>query len=606
MILDSADDRNVLYGPMSDDTPNGRSFATYLPQNRNGSILVTTRNKDLAFRLTGYHQNIIEVGPMSQTDALTLVGNKLGSLPDLDVAADLVDALDLVPLAISQAAAYIRARAPRTSPSKYLADFRASEKKKSKLLEHDAGDLRRDGGSPNAILATWQISFDHIRLERPSAADLLSLMSFFDRQGIPAWVLRPSEHDKDGTRRAGKGRFGDSSSATDDDSDDSGFEDDVAMLMNYCLIVADETGGEFEMHGLVQLSTRRWLRAFGQHDTCKQRCIERLAAVFPTGRYEDWATCGSLFAHVQVVSGYLPRENTAETWATLLHNAGWYAKSQGRHDVAQQMAYKSWEVRNRKLGKEHEVTQESIILFASILSARGRWEEAEKLGVRVLEMSKRKFGANHLVTIMSMDTLASIYRNQGRLKEAESLELQMMEARKITIRANHPDTLASMNNLAATYLGQGRFDDAEALLLQVIETRKKQSGPDHPHTLSSIANLASVYLGQGRLEESEKLVVQVLEAHKAKYGVDHDVTLSSMSNLALTWRYQGRHLDALRLMRDCVEAQQRVLGATHPKTLWGLATLKRWSGSNVGLCSFPSNSLVQGLFYGAMPIRTDA
>jgi hypothetical protein len=93
MILDSADDREVFDGPTSGDARNGRSFATYLPQSRNGSIIITTRDKDLAFRLTGRRQNMMEVGPMAQTDALTLLEKKLGSLPATDVAADLVQAL---------------------------------------------------------------------------------------------------------------------------------------------------------------------------------------------------------------------------------------------------------------------------------------------------------------------------------------------------------------------------------------------------------------------------------------------------------------------------------------------------------------------------------
>ncbi|KAK3935040.1 hypothetical protein QBC46DRAFT_424282 [Diplogelasinospora grovesii] len=71
-------------------------------------------------------------------------------------------------------------------------------------------------------------------------------------------------------------------------------------VLTYCLITADEGGDEFEMHGLVQLSTRRWLEASGQQETFRQQCIEQLAASFPTGRYENWATCRSLFAHVQV------------------------------------------------------------------------------------------------------------------------------------------------------------------------------------------------------------------------------------------------------------------------------------------------------------------
>ncbi|KAJ4365515.1 hypothetical protein N0V85_009236, partial [Neurospora sp. IMI 360204] len=80
---------------------------------------------------------MIEIGPMAQTDALALLEKKLGSLSDTDMAVDLVRALDLVPLAISQAAAYIQARVPRSSPEKYLAEFRESERNRSKLLQYD-------------------------------------------------------------------------------------------------------------------------------------------------------------------------------------------------------------------------------------------------------------------------------------------------------------------------------------------------------------------------------------------------------------------------------------------------------------------------------------
>ena len=52
MVLDSADDRDVFYGTTSNGIRNGQPFAKSLPQSRNGSIIVTTRDKDLAFRLT--------------------------------------------------------------------------------------------------------------------------------------------------------------------------------------------------------------------------------------------------------------------------------------------------------------------------------------------------------------------------------------------------------------------------------------------------------------------------------------------------------------------------------------------------------------------------
>ncbi|KAI8710927.1 NB-ARC domain-containing protein [Fusarium sp. LHS14.1] len=51
LVLDSADDYDVFYGA-SGNVKDGRPLAIYLPQGQNGCIILTTRNKDLAFRLT--------------------------------------------------------------------------------------------------------------------------------------------------------------------------------------------------------------------------------------------------------------------------------------------------------------------------------------------------------------------------------------------------------------------------------------------------------------------------------------------------------------------------------------------------------------------------
>ncbi|KAK4139101.1 kinesin light chain [Dichotomopilus funicola] len=450
LVLDSADDGDVFYNvdhassATSGDTGERRPFATYLPQSRNGSILITTRNKDLAFRLTGRRQNMIDVGPMAQADALSLLEKKLGTPANPDVAADLVEALDLVPLAISQAAAYIQARAPRTSVEKYLADFRKNEGRRARLLRYDGGELRREGGASNAILMTWRMSFEHIQSKRPSAADLLSLMSFFDPQGIPGWVLRDGMSDDSGGTT---NNLLDDNTDTDDNSDgdvDDGFEDDVAMLRDYCLIATTGTGDEFEMHGLVQLSTKKWLEEFARRETFEQRFIERLGASFPTPEYENWAMCQGLFAHVQVALDYRPSGETAATWADLLQNGGQYAWLQGQYRVAQQMAGKAREVNQRIFGREDVATLASVSLFAAILMAQGKWSEAEKLQVQVIEARKTKLGADHPDTLTSMNNLAYAWKAQGRDVDALVLMEDYAQARRRVLGEAHPQTLQSL------------------------------------------------------------------------------------------------------------------------------------------------------------------
>ncbi|KFA46642.1 hypothetical protein S40293_08203 [Stachybotrys chartarum IBT 40293] len=583
MVIDSADDCDVFLDTV-EGACEGRPLSTYLPQSRNGSIIITTRDKRLANRLTGKRDNAIEVGPMTETEAVVLLKKKLGSAPHWDsvVAEDLVQALDLVPLAISQAAAYIQAMWPRSSLEKYLDAFRESERKRMRLLEHDAGDLRRDGGASNSIFTTWRISFDYIRSKRPSAADLLALMSFFDRQGIPEWVLKGNGPTEDAASETSTEDMGsdsddgntDGKSESDAGDDlDSRFEEDVGMLRDYCLVTTNEQGDEFEMHGLVQLSTRKWLTVSGQQEMFKQQYIKRMASAFPTGAYETWTTCRSLFAHAQVAVDYPPNADGVEEWATLLHNAGWYAWLQGRYDVAEQMVRKACKAREKRFGKEDMVSLSSTSLFAWVIKDRGRWDEAEMLQVQVMETYKTKLRADHPDTLISMNNLASIYRRQGRWDKAEMLQVQVMETHKTKLGPDHPDTLLSMNNLASIYWDQGRWDEAEMLQVQVMETRKNKLGPDHPNTLASMANLASTYWKQGRWDEAEMLFMQVMETHKIKLGPDHPDTLISMANLASTYWNQGRWDEAEMLQVQVMENHKIKLGPDHPGTLISINNL---------------------------------
>ena len=533
MVLDSADDIDVFYGEAA-STGDGRPLASYLPQSRNGSILVTTRNKDLAFRLVGNHCDIISVGPMTEEDALLLLEKRLGSLSDVEVATDLVRALDLIPLPISQAAAYIQARAPRSSLEKYLVDFRASERKRARLLGHDAGDLRREGGASNSVRTTWEISFDYIRSKRPSAADLLSLMSFFDPQGIPESLLKP-EHSGSQHRDSGHSE----SESSDGETDDS-FDDDVAMLSDYCLVTVNEGGVVFEMHGLVQLSTRKWLETHGVQEAFKKGYIKRLTAAFPKADdHGNWPACQKLFAHVEAAVDLRPAEGRIqETWATLMYKGGRYATWQCSYDVGERMLRQAKGTREERFGPEHEATLQSLLALGIILLDKGLEERAEELFIQVAETKTSVLGADH------------------------------------------PDTLVSMGYLAVAFRKQGRLEKAEGLWVEVMEAMRRKLGADHPHTLWGLHDLASVYWDQGRYEESEKLTVQGMEAYKISLGADNPRTLAIMHNLACTWKSLGRYADAWALMRNCVEASRRVLGPKHLNTLLSVEVLEGWNSES--------------------------
>ncbi|KAI4208785.1 MAG: hypothetical protein LQ351_008185, partial [Letrouitia transgressa] len=445
LILDNVDDTYFLpetgsasrggRGTSVDGEP-WQPMSAYLPQSQNGSILVTSRSKAVLLKLVE-EKDIIAVQPMAPSHALALFEKKLGSLGKDDNLTELAAALEFMPLAITQAAAYISQRAPRYSVQQYLKDFRQSDRKKTSLLNYEGGQLRRDWEAQNSIIISWQISFEHIRQNRPSAADLLSLMSFFDRQGIPEVLLRKRAESGigDGSQEERDEYDGREEKKDDNDnisecSEDDGFEDDVQVLRNYSF-VSVETNRTFEMHALVQLAMRKWLEANGQLEGWKQCYIKRLSAEFPTGEHENWIYCQALFPHVKSAVIQRPRrDGSLREWAALLYNAAWYAWRKGSISEAVNLSEIAMEVRKKILGQEDEKTLSSMGMVGLVYSLGGRWKEAEQLDVQVMETSKTVLGEEHPDTLTSMANLASTYRKQGRWKEAEQLDVQVMETRK--------------------------------------------------------------------------------------------------------------------------------------------------------------------------------
>jgi len=328
---------------------------------------------------------------MNKTDALVLFERKLEAQEDGNDFAELATALEFMPLAIVQAAAYISDREPLCSVKEYLNDYRT-------LLDHSeegVKEFRRDYEAKNSIVITWQISFDHIRQTNQSAADLLSLMSFFDRQGIPEDVLQNRSEHGGGQQKLDK--------------------DDIQKLRNYSFISVNKDGKTFEMHSLVQLATQKWLRAHGQLERWKQQFIRNLCEEFPNGEHETWGRCQALFPHVESAAEQQPRETSfLVEWATLLYYAARYSWKMGNFDDAEKLALKSMRARTKLFSQEHEDTLNSMEIVGLAYNLGGEWEKAAGIRSEVMGTRRRVLGAEHPSTLTTMANLASTYRNQGR------------------------------------------------------------------------------------------------------------------------------------------------------------------------------------------------
>jgi tetratricopeptide (TPR) repeat protein len=552
LVLDNADDDGIFF---SDDTSDERGpLVGFLPQAVHGSILITSRNGLAARNLVGSDGHVISVQPMSETESLALLRARIppsqfGRLEEDE--RSLVQALEYIPLAITQAGSYIANRSPRVTVTRYLQLFHESESNQTHLLQHeDAKDLRRDPSIRYAVITTWQLSFEQIRQERPTATDLLALMSMFDRQGIPEGLVRG---DGDGLQ----------------------FEDAVAPLVDYSLIRVELETASFDMHRLVQLSVRTWLAIHLELARWQKKSRAIMAAIFPDGQYESWKECQRLLSHAKEVTRSICNQHEEDrlNTATLLSNCGWFQDLQGKYEEAEAMHRRALEAREKVLGHEHPDTLSSVDNLGLVLSRQGRYEEAEAMHRRALEGYEEVLGREHPHTLASVSNLGNVLDRQGKYEEAEAMHRRDLEGSEKVLGREHPDTLTSVSNLGNVLDSQGKYEEAEAMHRQALEAREKVLGYEHPDTLTSVSSLGNVLSSQGKFEEAEAMHRRALEAREKVLGYEHPDTLTSVSNLGNVLDGQGKYEEAEAMHRRDLEGSEKVLGREHPDTLTSVNNL---------------------------------
>ncbi|PYH52144.1 uncharacterized protein BO96DRAFT_469401 [Aspergillus niger CBS 101883] len=551
VIFDNADDMGMWSTNDTTDTV----LTDFLPESEQGHILFTTRSRKVAVKLASSH--VITVTEPNTETSVEILENSLVEktlLNDRITALNLLKQLAFLPLAITQAAAYINENS--IGLSDYLQLLRDQEPHVIELLSEEFGDEMRYKDIQNPVALTWFISFQQIQQLNKLAADYLSFFACINPRDIPQALLPQPTSNKDKT-------------------------DALGLLKAFSFISEGSGDSSLNLHRLVHLATRNWLRENQQFSRQLLKTADQLSEVFPSNDHRNRQAWREYLPHALSLIAEAGFQKEQEKYIDLIQNVCSCLTSDGRWKEAEELEVQVLELRKRVLGPEHPDTLASMSTLAWTYWYQGRWKEAEELQVQVLELSKQVLGPEHPGTLTSMSDLAMTYRNQGRWKEAEELEVQVLELRKQVLGPEHSGTLISMSTLAWTYGNQGRWKEAEELQVQVLELRKQVLGPEHPGTLTSMSNLAWTYWNQGRWKEAEELQVQELELRKQVLGPEHPDTLASMSNLAWTYRNQGRWKEAEELQVQVLELRKQVLGPEHPGTLTSMSILA-WTYWNQG------------------------
>ncbi|KAE8399949.1 hypothetical protein BDV37DRAFT_297290 [Aspergillus pseudonomiae] len=544
LIFDNADDMD-MWTKGSNGAP---ALKDLIPQSEQGRILFTTRNRKLAVKLASREIAISEVDEETGVKMLETALPGEDVIKDRETAVALLSQLTFLPLAIMQAAAFIKENS--ISLGDYLTLLQEQEPEVVELLSEDFETEGRYQDVPNPVATTWLVSFQQIQQIDPLAAEYLSFMACVNPRNIPQSLLPPAKSKLKLVNALG-------------------------LLSAYSFISGQARDSPLNLHRLVHLATRNWMRRNQQFTLFICKTADRLSEVFPNNNHTNRILWRTYLPHALSLLEEDEFRGQQEQYIGLLEKVGDCLFSDGRYNEAEAPFCDVRDIREKRNGEARLSTLTSMSKLASAYFGQGRYTEAEALNIRVLETRNQILGPEHPDTLTTMTSLAAISHQQGHFKHAEELMVKVLDSQNRVLGSEHPSTLANTSKLASVYMMQGRYRQAEELFTQTMERMKKMKvfGPRHPTTLIGMNNLALTYWYQEKWQQAEELGTEVMEAKRQLLGSEHPYTLTSMNNLAMTYSQQAKWGQAEELMTQTLESQKNALGSEHVDTITSMFNL---------------------------------
>ncbi|KAF5606612.1 kinesin light chain [Fusarium subglutinans] len=304
MVVDNIDDVKV-FGETKDLDTAPVMLRDYLPSCDHGSILFTTRSREIA-EILADPDRTVRVDEMTTDDCIELMRKKLASAEYDDAnLAELAAELEYLPLALIQATAYLSKR--KEQISRYLQRLRyARSLIVNRLDELEATVLKDEDGRYSAVARTLVITFDAIQSENTLAMELLQLMSFYERQEIPRSLFICYAHNYElfttgifvrGPEWDDWQPAGNISPPTNDQINQA-----LSLLEQYSALTKGRDEGAVTLHRLVHIVLRSQVKS--NHDTAREMAAKAMAIMcntFPVPNADNWTEMQQLMPHAKAV-----------------------------------------------------------------------------------------------------------------------------------------------------------------------------------------------------------------------------------------------------------------------------------------------------------------
>jgi tetratricopeptide (TPR) repeat protein len=504
----------------------------YLPGAGDGHVLITSRDPAWGARAV-----VLRPETLPTAEGIAFLRKRTGC--DERSAAEVVEEVGGLPLALEQAGAYVEA-AQITMPE-YLALLRARLDDSLELGEpHDYGQT---------VATTWTISLQRVREESEAAIALLRLCAFLAPDDIPRAIIAKHAEALPAMLRQAVG-------------DPVHYPRLVALVGRYSLVTA--TPEALTMHRLIQSVVRTELDDDGTRQWAAA-AVRLLDGAVPHDPENPalWPVWARLLPHGLVAAEWAERSGAeAATCGRLLTRTGRYLCDRGEYEQAANIIERALALRERALGREHPDLVETLNILGLVVYRLGDLSRAQQATERAVAISRAVQGSDGTGLADSLTLLARILTEVVEFERAQTTAEEALAISEVTYGPAHPRVARILDTLG---LAVWHKDDerAEALHRRALAIRRQALTSPHPETADSLGHLGTVLRDRGQLIEARELLEEAVAMLAEMHSPDHHRVGEFEGILATVVAVIDGPAAARSLAEGAVEKVAAGLGADH-------------------------------------------
>jgi tetratricopeptide (TPR) repeat protein len=543
MVVDNADDTDLL------SSSNG--ISQYLPQSPNGLTLFTTRSRDVALALASFH--ITDPGEMNQQEARTLLSKSCIRKELLQNEMEIIELLDElahIPLAVTQAAAYMNRN--QVPIRKYLKLLRGAEQDMIRLMTKEFQDSTRYNGSQNTIASTWIISFEQIKEVDINAAELLSFVSCIEPKAIPQSIFPDSESEE--TEHA------------------------LGTLCGYSFLTRRGDSGTFDIHSLVHMATQIWVSKNGLAEQTMFKVTNHLAGICPWDFQIQLYLWRDYMPHIFRILDQTNGKYCTNDRFALVGFVGRYLLVDRRVKKAATYLEEACQWRTKDFPEDSHFLEHD--LACAYLDDR-RLKEVIKIFEHVMAVRKNLWGEEERSRLLTEYELARAYFHDDRIKEEIPILEHVVSATRRTQNDMHGLRTKSEHALATAYLDDKRIKEATTIFESQFMVHRNIVSEDDISLLTLEYELLRAYYRDKRAKEAMELLEPVASSIRRTFHEEDMFRITVGESLAFMYFKAWEVGKAIEVLKKVVPVSERAL-AEDDSLRVGLARLLQQGNEHLG------------------------